>query len=104
MSGLAAGGGGGGEGGSGGGSLQWQGGSQEAAYRMAMERASMEGPAPAVIAPAPLAGEERPEVVCMADTDVSVGIEVSQLSTPSRRAAPHSNCRRPRLALNPAIA
>jgi hypothetical protein len=88
MSGLAAGGGGGGEGGSGGGSLQWQGGSQEAAYRMAMERASMEGPAPAVIAPAPLAGEERPEVVCMADTDVSVGIEVSQLSTPSRRAAP----------------
>jgi hypothetical protein len=29
---------------------------------------------------------------------------VSCLSAPSRRAAPHSNCRRPRLALNPAIA
>jgi hypothetical protein len=70
MSGLAAG------GGEGGGSLHWQGGSQEAAYRMAMERASMEGPAPMVAPPVPLPGAERPEAVLMADTDVSVGIEV----------------------------
>ena len=85
MSGLAA----------GAGTLHWQGGSQEAAYRLAVERAAMEGPAPSVAPPAPLPGEQRPEVVVMADTDVSVGIEVcpareSRALSPPATAEPDS--------------
>jgi len=86
MSGLAAGGGDGG-------GLHWQGGSQEAAYRMAMERASMEGPAPMVAPPPPLPGTERPETVLMADTDVSVGIEAAGLLHPGLHELELNHCR-----------
>ena len=56
--------------------MSWEGGSQEAAYRLAMERAAMQGPCPMAAPPALFPGEARPETVVMADTDVSIGIEV----------------------------
>lgn len=68
------------------GTIHWEGGSQEAAFKMAMETAAMEGPQPAICQPTPLPGGDREERVYMADTDVSVGIEVRRRRRSSRCA------------------
>ena len=74
-------------------SLHWQGGSQEAAYRMAVERAAAEPTVGLCAMAQPKPEAEQPERVVMADTDVSVGIEAAGLLHPGLLELELNHCR-----------